>query len=98
MHSRVGSCLEPDENLPLVHTEGQLGSVSVTGASTGNGARASAVLGGTGPRFPPSLARLHRWNKNGTRDIITLAELAAEKLTCLLTCAQNEISAHKRGC
>lgn len=97
MHSGVGSCSEPDERFLLVRPEGQLGSVFTVRASTGNGAGAPAVLGGTGPRFPPGLARLHQWNQNGTRDIITLATLAAEKLMGLLTCAQNEISAHEQG-
>lgn len=97
MHSGVGSRSEPDEHFLLVCPEGQLGSVFTMRASTGNGARAPAVLGGTGPRFPPGLARLHQWNQNGTRDIITLATLAAEKLMGLLTCAQNEILPHKQG-
>lgn len=83
-----GSWLEPDANFPLAHPKGQLGSVSMATASTGKGAGASAVLGGTVPHFPLGLALPRRWNKNGTRDIFTLAELAAEKLVCLLKCAQ----------
>lgn len=62
-------------------------------ASTGNKAGASAVLGRTVPHFPLGLAQFYQWNKNGTWDIITLAELAVEKLLCLLKCAQNEILA-----
>lgn len=62
-------------------------------ASTGNGAGALAVLGRTAPHFPLGLALFHQRNKNGTWDIITLAELAAEKCLCLLKCAQDEISA-----
>lgn len=82
-----------NENFPLPHPKGRLGSVHIVRASTGNKAEASAVLGRTVPRFPLGLAQFYQWNKNGTWDIITLAELAAEKLLCLLKCAQNEISA-----
>lgn len=47
---------------------------------------ASAVLGGTVPRFPLGLALLHQWNKNGTWDMFTVTELASEKLVCLPRC------------
>lgn len=82
-----------DEYFLLAHPKGQLGSASIAGASTGNGAGSSAVRSRTVPHFPLGLALFHQWNKNGTWDIITLAELAAKKLLCLLKCAQNEISA-----
>lgn len=85
--------LAGDENFLLAHPKGQFGSASIVEASTGNGAGSSAVLSRTVPCFPLGLALFHQRNKNGTWDIITLAELAAKKLLCLLKCAQNEISA-----
>lgn len=66
-------------------------------ASTGKGAGASAVLGGLIPRFPLGLALLRQWNKNGTWDVFTVAELAAEQLVCLLRCARRERSALPRA-
>lgn len=38
-----------DENFLLAHPKGQLGSASIAGASTGNGAGSSAVLSRTVP-------------------------------------------------
>lgn len=80
------------ENFPLAHPKGWLGSVSIESINR-KWSRGPAVLGRTAPRFPLCLALFHQRNKNGTWDIITLAELAAEKPLWLLKCAQDEISA-----
>lgn len=80
------------ENFPLAHPKGWLGSVSIESINR-KWSRGPAVLGRTAPHFPLCLALFRQRNKNGTWDIITLAELAAEKFLCLLKCAQDEISA-----
>lgn len=80
------------KNFPLAHPKGWLGSVSIESINR-KWSRGPAVLGRTAPHFPLCLALFHQRNKNGTWDIITLAELAAEKFLCLLKCAQSEISA-----